>query len=166
MQRSIKFRAWTGTEMLVVASLGFSKQFEPGEPEFVDAKEITELYCLDGIYGKVVGLKPTCPIMQSTGLNDKNGTPIFEGDILTTPAREEARQVVWNNQGAVFYLHPLGEAKQDEVDVDEFNTPTSMAAHWFTQGYYDTHEIDCAVEVIGNIWEKPDLIKVDGVSNE
>lgn len=98
-------------------------------------------------------------LMQYTGLKDKNGKECYEGDIVKTRARDEARQVVWNTQRACYYLHPLGEAKQNEVDVDEFNTATSMAPHWFTKDFYEKYEEDCAVEVIGNIYENKELLK-------
>lgn len=100
-------------------------------------------------------------LMQFTGLLDKHGKEVYESDIVKTKARDEARQVVWNIQRGCYYLHPLGEAKQSEVDVDEFNTATSMMPHWFTKGFYDTHEEDCAVEVIGNIHESPELLEKD-----
>ena len=131
--REIKFRAWDGKQIYKQPKIPF---------DYIN-----------------LGIEESDLVfMQYTGLKDKNGMGIYEGDVVKTKARDEARQVVWNIQRGCYYLQPLGEARQDEVDVDEFNTASSMIPHWFTQGFYDTYEEDCAVEVIGNIYENPELL--------
>ncbi len=73
------------------------------------------------------------PIMQFTGLHDKNGNPVYEGDIVFDPSQYGGNKVViWNNNLACF----------------EFNRPL---------GYAIASVILC--EVIGNIYENPELLK-------
>ena len=73
-------------------------------------------------------------VTQYTGLKDKNGVLIFEGDIVTTPYRD--------TNGYIYYSAPtFGLKDKTGVCVD------------FT--WEDFNEF----EVIGNIYENPELLK-------
>lgn len=105
MQREIKFRAW-----------GMSKTMRSWE-------ELKPLH-VSTIFSKSVGYH----LMQYTGLKDKNGNEIYEGDIVM-----------------------LGGSK--EPKVMEFKGGSFILGHIYhgTEAY--------RMEIIGNIYEHPDLLK-------
>lgn len=72
--------------------------------------------------------------MQSTGLKDKNGKLIYEGDIVKT--RDGVlNKVFWENEYAQFLSQEIGgfEVCSDFMDYED-------------------------IEVIGNIYENPELL--------
>lgn len=72
-------------------------------------------------------------IGQYTGLTDKNGKMIFEGDIVEYP--EGIAEITWEETEALFGI------KQDN-DVCDFNS------YWGQN-----------LEVIGNVYDNPELLK-------
>lgn len=79
--------------------------------------------------------------MQFTGLLDKNGKEIYEGDIVTSESRDDMRVVTTNRtvsfeDGAFIATDKNGYIPLDEYHIDMKN-----------------------VEVIGNIYENPELLK-------
>lgn len=78
-------------------------------------------------------------LMQFTGLLDSKGNEIYEGDILANPDgyKGKASIVKWNDEGAYFHV---------------FRGETSS-------GYTLKGETSRA-EIIGNIYENPELLKV------
>lgn len=83
-------------------------------------------------------------LMQSTGLRDKNGKDIFEGDILK----------VANNDSSWFevvkYDHDKAMFISKEVNL-KYEVPETPLYDLFSPYLFK-------VEVIGNIWEDCDLI--------
>ena len=122
----IKFRAWdkeTKT-MIDVSLIDFKKRelvgehWKFGETNFMSFDEIE--------------------LMKSTGLFDRNGQEIFEGDIVDYKGRKAV--VKWHGSYASFIYR----------FVDEFN---KRSAEWYPLflAYYH-------FEVIGNIYENKELL--------
>lgn len=76
-------------------------------------------------------------IMQSTGLKDKNGKEIFEGDILGT--------IDGLLDGVVEYRTDLGMWTNDLLRYNNFERLCSIAN---------------SREIIGNIYENPEMLEV------
>ncbi len=115
MNREIKFRAWSNVEMTT------SDKY-PSMSEFW-------LDCCE------------CEIMQYTGLKDRNGIDIYEGDILKYKEEKEhsTHRIYFDSDKARFW-----DKRIEDGD--------SNSAHYG----FDFVE-DC--EIIGNIYENPELLK-------
>jgi uncharacterized phage protein (TIGR01671 family) len=92
MNREIKFRAW--------------RKRDNGELEMFYSDDVSDADTWDAklCYFFDVGFYDDEPVMQFTGLKDKNGKEIYEGDILYGghPLGMETRVVEWENECAEF----------------------------------------------------------------
>ena len=104
--REIKFRAWDK-----------------------DLKKLTEPFYVGSQISMICE-----PEMQYTGLKDKNGKEIYEGDILRDDRVDEYNlyEIKWNEYGT------YADGLEDEIWEDVAND---------------------YLEVIGNIYENPELLK-------
>ena len=125
-----KFRAWSTDKKIMaeVRTLRFTD-------ELVETDKFVER--------SIEGVK----LMQSTGLLDKNGKEIFEGDILK----------VANNDSSWFevvkYDHDKAMFISKEVNL-KYEVPETPLHDLFSPYLFK-------VEVIGNIWESHDLLGVE-----
>lgn len=78
-------------------------------------------------------------LMQYTGLNDKNGTEIYEGDIVRAASEGEWRigEIAWGMAG--FFIR--------------LKTAPNI---WYLSKGHNGEDMHC--EIIGNIYENPELL--------
>ena len=143
MKREIKFRAWEKTEkkMGVVEVLTdqgcFILGITPGKDTYLNGGKTIVVAPTDGRFVPF----QECELMQFTGLKDKQGKEIYEGDILDNHFKVEWNQLhngfaLFNKKG---YCHQLM--------ADEYNLTGESLPPW-----------QINAEVIGNIYEIPELL--------
>ncbi|AWN65774.1 hypothetical protein LL14B4_06115 [Lactococcus lactis subsp. lactis] len=81
-------------------------------------------------------------LMQSTGLKDKNGTEIYEGDVVKVTDEDESADFC---DGGIGTINGLDEIFMWYIDGDVEN------------GLFDINS-SYYIEVIGNIYENPELL--------
>jgi uncharacterized phage protein (TIGR01671 family) len=128
--REIKFRFWNK----------IAHRFQPPSKYAVDGEG--KLVCYDyemRAYDDPVDFSNTCIVAQQyTGLKDKNGVEIYEGDILKYKGFIKLDKVGFYYNGAV--KHTIIESRDSH-----------------SAGY---SYIPIDREVVGNIFENPELIKL------
>lgn len=126
-----KFRAWDS----------WRKRMSVVDRIYIDTKGV-RLYDDFGEYWRDFS---DVELMQSTGLKDKNGKEIFEGDIITN-----GQNVMFMKKHDTlgFYIEEKGKVEfiADCADLAEFEA--------------DKKEIEGFVEIIGNVYENPELLEV------
>ena len=99
-----------------------------------------------GNYLDVSGPREKIILMQSTGLFDKNGKEIFDGDILTDG---HTTGDIRNHPTLGFYM------------VDKKGRENYLSDTVDTDGFEEAKEfMRNSIEVIGNVYENPELLEV------
>lgn len=123
--REIKFRAW-----------------DIESPAMMDWEEIQDMWYSLGYGDGVLGADHWIP-MQYTGIKDKDGKEIYEGDIIYYDAEDIVLIIKWT----------------EAYSREQWCAVYRDSKLWcFEGGIPDSVDI----EVIGNIVENPELIKDEG----
>ncbi|MED4399837.1 YopX family protein [Metabacillus fastidiosus] len=125
--REVKFRVFSNEskEMIYPDENGWFHRC------YVGGNGVWQTCSLDGVIRKN---GKELEVMQYTGLKDKNGQRIYEGDILSISDREGHNQAVYFGEG--------------------YYSTNEFALFELTRGKHRTFE------VIGNIYENPELLEV------
>ena len=134
----IKFRAWDKEEKewLNIRTIGFD---DDGSLWYLQAWDDNENDIEPPYFSDDLGVK--WELIQSTGLKDKNGTEIYEGDIIQ---HSEKPNPVFK------YPFEVVQFKTGEWRLDNFIGGTVLA-------YCNQDEL----EVIGNIFQNSELLEAD-----
>ena len=83
-------------------------------------------------------------LMQSTGLKDKNGQEIFEGDVLGVEVDNKLLhvEVFWDNKHAL-YMFRCPKLNEEDLLAEL------------------VEDKDCEFSAIGNVYENPELLEVN-----
>lgn len=151
MTRPIKFRAWDNGRKKWL--MGYELQNLGGFDLFGECMLLGEWSAvLDAFLFERDGRKSEdLKVMQYTGLLDKSGKEIFEGDIL---ASYEGEEMGWLQVGKVHWWKD--EAKFILADRDDYSTEDE---NWETPSEWSGYEI------IGNIYGNPELLTNSGEEN-
>lgn len=146
ISRPIKYRAWTGNEMVAVQSLCFN---DKGCIWYGRAPHMGWAFVWPEAEWTVDDPKPTDdllkPVMQWTGFKDIDGKEIYEGDIVSWCGDEATLVIDYCEEYARFgglICLQYGE----EVENDAYQ--------WF-----DDYGMPDKLKVIGNVYQTPELLK-------
>jgi len=151
--REIKFRAWDGNKMHNVSALYFS--------EISSGKKACRVY--DNIVDQLIFADV---IMQFTGLKDKNGKEIYAGDLLLIKIKcdsynlEAIYEVVDRGFTTEFRIVNLisPEAVFSNITLEAGEDFEWYAGERLEIRANQYRESSTNIEVIGNIYQNPELL--------
>lgn len=143
MNRISKFRVWTGLSMEYNVVVGKDGAFYA----LIDKNDTACLSPTSKYHADT-------PVMQYTGLDDKNNNPIYEGDII-----KQIHFSDWDDEVGHIYNGVVKHTKYcDDCDNQISKFATFIEANQnskFSAG--NPIKVDC--EIIGNIFMNPELLK-------
>ena len=137
--REIKFRAWLKDkrEMCEVLMINFQKSYIGVKTKDYNIIQVG----ISWKYTQKVAWFDDVELMQYTGLKDKNGKEIYEGDVLS-------KESYWGwfvgFEDGAFCKVPLNEVQR--LNWEHYRLIQDKISDW---------------EIIGNIYENPELLEVE-----
>lgn len=143
MNREIKFRAWNGSTLNYHIMAGTFGAFwiNPGpKNNGLDEKDSA---CLSPFNTKCA---EETIIMQFSGIHDANGKKMYEGDIVKGGVR--TMRLIFKQEACQFWL-----VWENSEGVNCYEPLTA------TYGNHNNYHSNHGLEVIGNIYESPELLQ-------
>lgn len=165
--REIKFRMWDTKEMVMSSSPGYLINLHG------------DIYTVDNINGVTYYKRDNYILMQYTGLKDKNGTEIYEGDVVEASYYETSRpfwrdlvhkkeidekwedlkKIIKKKKAEIEYYNgcfrwnyiKFGNFSINQDQLDSYIKRGEGISSEYEERYWD-------FEVIGNIYENPELL--------
>lgn len=134
MKREIKFRVWDEVNKEFIPNNFYEICLQSGSHSFGRMLNVWKNY-QQGEYF----YEPNQKLNQFTGLKDKNGKEIYEGDII------QYRQHYFNICPEKQMSYPL-KTKMVKWRADRWNV-------------FETNAGESEIEIIGNIFENPELLE-------
>lgn len=152
--RDLKFRAWDTLKKVMIAE-GFHVIGEVTMFGEIDN------YCLNNHEGKsALDRYGDIEIMQYTGLKDKNGKEIYEGDILSASRTVTGLLLANGKVAEIFGTIPKATRTWDEILVVEIKVNANSISFILPEegGTYQERGKKLEWEIIGNIYQNPDFV--------
>jgi uncharacterized phage protein (TIGR01671 family) len=156
--REIKFRAWDLEEKHMYECVSVACTRENKWISMIVAKN-----------GFIDAIQNEHILMQYTGLKDKNGKEIFEGDLVVgsktwcdgylSKKYPKIINVICEIRfdGGKFYSHELCATKEHK---EAYENNTYRERNYTLEPFPTTKTVNNRLEVIGNIYESPELINI------
>lgn len=143
-QREIKFRAWDKEHQTMVFAIPLATV---------------------NFYGGLDDFFKNTVVMQYTGLKDKNGKEIYEGDIVQGSGYDGTyySSVIFRDCRVTidcFRAVQVSNPPDHTMSHDRVKT-YGFITHWDPNGYHTLKTGWDDIEVIGNIYENPELLSTE-----
>lgn len=154
MKRAIKFRAWDEAKLEMHSNFQFIKT---GDEESDWIVFVSNRLDISGAtWSESPHLSRQFKVMQFTGLLDKNGVEIYESDIIKVAPDARRAYDAAGSDGSGVLEHQLIQWATDR-------------GGWMTTRYQHSTKPDShfwlfidGCEVVGNIYQSPELVKAAG----
>lgn len=178
MQDRFKFRVWNKLSNTMTYNFMFGNFMQKSLEDYEKKDWVGLNYEPDYICFNNKGIEDNLVIMQCTGLKDKNGKLIYEGDIIVIPNQypfydyknnKDMKQNLYATQGKI-----IGESVLNYIGVVEniYNCwqyvyrcvnsnkrGISEGVNNILNDYGFSKDENSYFEVIGNIYENPELLE-------
>lgn len=143
--REIKFRAYItyGYTTQELHDPGLLEEIQETGLGFIDTPDLIDFKNQRIKYDSEWYERDRFRLMQSTGLKDKNGVEIYEGDIIRTSEYGTGDRVNYRGYDLFNIIFKDGAFRLD----------SKYRAYFLNDGFY--------CEIIGNIYENPEIMEVD-----